>query len=117
MAGLALNVRLGFVVIGEGHGGYVLMAGLGGSAHGARIENVGTDVGTGVDAAHDDVRLFFKKHGKRELHAVRRRAVDAEAVEVVLIEGIGPQRLEDRERVPDAGLLAHGRNHVHRVPA
>ena len=91
------------------------MAGFCGCAHGSRVQNVGTHVGSGVDSAHDDVRLFFEKHGKRELHAVRRRAVDAEAVEVVLIEGIGPQGFKNREGVPDARLLAHGSHHMYRV--
>ena len=93
------------------------MAGFRGSAHGTRVQNVGTHIGACVDAAHDDVRLFFEEHGKRELHAVCGRAVDAEPVEVVLIEGVGPQGLKHRERVPDARLLAHGSHHMHRVAA
>ena len=93
------------------------MAGLGGCADGARVEDVGTAVGAEVDAGEHDVGALVQQGGEGELHAVGGRAVDAEAVEVRFVELDRPQGLEDREGVADARLLAHGGDHVDLVAA
>jgi hypothetical protein len=76
--------------------------------YGARVQHVVAEVRAVVDAGDDHVVLFFEQAGDREMHAIRRCAVEHEVL--ALAERQHAQRHVESERVAGAAAVAVGRD-------
>jgi len=83
------------------------------AGNGAGIDHVLAGVAAAVDAGKDQARRMVLDHvlGTHD-HAVGRRAFDREAA---LADFPQPQRIVERERMGDAGLVEFGGKHPHIV--
>ena len=101
----------------HGDGGAAVERALDRRGDGAGVEHVDAGVAPGVQPADDHVRRVGQQFQQRELHAVRRPALDRPADErlaVVLEHLADEQRVEQRDRVPGGALL--GRRGDDRAP-
>ncbi|MNF99969.1 hypothetical protein D3C84_828900 [compost metagenome] len=98
----------------DGQGGKTEVASLGRRRHCAGVDDIIPQVGTVIDAGHHHVWLGPHQLVDRQVHAVRRRALDRIALDPIkagFAEAGDPQRHLQRQGVTRAAAVAIRRHH------
>ena len=93
---------------GEGHGGNAHERPLARPRRRPRVEDVGAEIGSMIDAGNDEIDLHGHESEHRDHHAVRGRSPAGKAL---LPHGAHAQGIVDRDRVRAAALFGLGGDH------